>query len=271
MAKEEKLIKAFQSVGFNLQHGELTDRLAGLCAHHKLDEDKLAWRYILFVNRNPLLPIIRARDMDLLDDFAQDLNKPNKTTINHCQCNNFEPMTDEQECERLDRFSPPHWRQASDVVFCGRKKHPFCNYECLESTASPKSLQILSTQAILFQPGSSPKEWRRWTTTPPGDQGCGSQLFPVDDGLKDFLNSLRLPDKLKNELEQYYNIHCMDHHAIFREKALYGNRCKNCNYYRARAEVPPHVDVELGPSTAPLTPRWTTDGMWLLDGKVREG
>jgi hypothetical protein len=127
----------------------------------------------------------------------------------------------------------------------------------------------MAAQAILFQPGSKPKAWRHWTTPWEWDQGYGDGRpyigkqwffgipFPVC-GLTNFLKSLPLPDKMKNKLERYYEIHCLLHHDEFRELAFYGRRCMKCSKFRARENLPPHVEIDSEPTTHPREGRMLT-------------
>ena len=74
MATAEKLAEAFDDLGFELEAGKVSDRLAALCGLHGLDEDKISCEYLAFLSRKKL-PITRAPDLDLLDDFDRDLTK----------------------------------------------------------------------------------------------------------------------------------------------------------------------------------------------------
>jgi len=73
-ASAEKLAEAFDDLGFELEAGKVTDRLAGMCMLHRLDEDKLSCEYLAFLSRKKL-PITRSPDLDILDDFDKDLAK----------------------------------------------------------------------------------------------------------------------------------------------------------------------------------------------------
>ena len=52
--------------------GKVTDRLTALCGLHGLDEEKVSCEYLAFLSRKKL-PITRAPDLDLLEDFDRDL------------------------------------------------------------------------------------------------------------------------------------------------------------------------------------------------------
>ena len=192
--------------------------------------------------------------------------------MNPCRCGaEYEPMSDEQDFSfrSVGGYRPS--RMASDIPFCSSEDHPFC-WKCSPTTASPTTLEKMAVQAILFEPGSKPKVWRHWTTISQWDQDYGDGMayigkqcffgipFPVD-GLKNFLKSLSLPDKMKNKLERYYEIHCLLHLDDYRENSFYGKRCIKCTNYRARAQIPPHVDIDSEPTTHPPERRQTADEM----------
>ena len=152
--------------------------------------------------------------------------------------------------------------QVDVPAFCANHSHPSC-LTCRRTTASPNSLQILACQAILFEPDTDPKEWRRW----PGKhswvrsdgkyrdaQWTWGEPFPTDD-LADFLRRLPLPEGLRRALLEYYVAICLNHYSHPRRTAAYGRRCMHCCKYRALKWHPTHVIVGAGSSPPTPIPR----------------